>query len=266
MNDNGSAKPKVAREIIGITLAVASIFVLISLFTFNPADRPDPSRIPANPVAENSCGTAGAHISYYLFRYVGVLPSFSLAVLVGIWGGLSIARVKLDKLWYKVVGAGVFVIAFATIEKMALPESAFAGRFTGGYFGTFLGREFTHYLGSTGAFVVVLGVLGVSLLLATELMFYDIIRQIVAKSRTPCSRGREKEEKEGEEERQEEKAQSREREEEGRERGGTGASGARSRQGRILAAIPRPPRRAGGKLRGICKRHSRPGQYYQKDA
>jgi S-DNA-T family DNA segregation ATPase FtsK/SpoIIIE len=184
MNDNGSAKPKVAREIIGITLAVASIFVLISLFTFNPADRPDPSRIPANPVAENSCGTAGAHISYYLFRYVGVLPSFSLAVLVGIWGGLSIARVKLDKLWYKVVGAGVFVIAFATIEKMALPESAFAGRFTGGYFGTFLGREFTHYLGSTGAFVVVLGVLGVSLLLATELMFYDIIRQIVAKSRT----------------------------------------------------------------------------------
>jgi S-DNA-T family DNA segregation ATPase FtsK/SpoIIIE len=181
-SDNG--KPEVTREIIGITLAVASVFLLVSLFSFNPADRPDPSRIPANRLAENSCGTAGAYISYYMFRYVGIMPSYSLALLVGIWGGLSIARASLGKLWYKIVGAGVFVIAFATIERMTLPESAFTGRFTGGYFGTYIGSELTHYLGSVGAFVVVLGVLGISLLLATELMFYDIIKQVVVKSRS----------------------------------------------------------------------------------
>lgn len=184
MSDSNNGKSEVAREIAGITLAVASVFLLVSLFSFNPADRPDPARIPANPIAENSCGTAGAYLSYYMFRYVGMLPSYSLALLVGIWGGLSIARVKLGKLWYKVVGAGVFVIAFATVERMALPENVFTGRFAGGYFGTYIGGKLTLYLGSVGAFVVVLGVLGISLLLATELMFYDIIRQVITKSRT----------------------------------------------------------------------------------
>lgn len=175
-------KHDMIREITGITLAVASLFVLVSLFTFDPADGPDISRIPQNVRPENSCGTAGAYISFYMFRYAGVLPSFSLAILVGIWGGISIARVTLRKLWFKMVGALVFVFAFATIEWMLFPASAFRGRFAGGNFGTVLGRELTNYLGGVGAFLVVIGVLGISLLLATDLMFYDVLRQILARS------------------------------------------------------------------------------------
>jgi len=183
MAESENRNSYIVREIIGISLAVVSIFVLISLVTFSPADGPDPSRIPPNPRPANSCGTAGAYISFYMFRYVGVLPSFSLAFLVGIWGGLSVARISIRKLWYKIVGAGVFVLAFATIEKMVVPANAFTGRFAGGYFGYFFGRELTNCLGSVGAFLVVLGVLSISLLLATDLMFYDIIRQIISKSR-----------------------------------------------------------------------------------
>lgn len=185
MTSDDAKKPKVLREVIGITLAVASIFVLVSLFSFDPADGPDPSsRITPNPERGNACGSAGAHISYYLFRYVGVLPSYSLAILIGIWGGLSIARVTMRKIRFKVVGVVVFVLAFATIERMVLPGDAFAGRFTGGYLGAYFGEVLTPCLGYTGALLVVLGILGISLLLATELMFYDIIRQIISKSRS----------------------------------------------------------------------------------
>ena len=129
MGSAGDGKSQVVREIIGITLAVASVFVLVSLFSFDPADGPDPSRIPRNPIAQNACGTAGAYMSYYMFRYVGVLPSFSLAILIGIWGGLSIARITLRKLPFKIVGAACFVLAFATVESMVLPEGSFTGRF-----------------------------------------------------------------------------------------------------------------------------------------
>jgi len=174
-------KPRVAREVVGITLGVFSVFLLVSLLTFDPADGPDPSRIPQNPGYANSCGTAGAYISYYMFRFVGVLPSISVAALVGLWGGLSIARIALKNPWYKTFGATVFVLAFATIERLSLPADAFSGRLAGGLFGTYFGTQLTGYLGMVGALLVVAGVLGISLLLATDLVLYDLLKQMAVK-------------------------------------------------------------------------------------
>ena len=174
-------KSRIAREVVGITLAVLSVFLLISLLTFNPADGPDPARIPQNPSYSNSCGTAGAYLSYYMFRFVGVLPAISVALLVGLWGGLSIARITLKNPWYKTFGAVVFVLAFATIERMSLPVDAFSGRLAGGLFGTYFGTQLSSYLGTVGALLVVAGVLGISLLLATDLVLYDLLKQLPRK-------------------------------------------------------------------------------------
>jgi S-DNA-T family DNA segregation ATPase FtsK/SpoIIIE len=184
MSKSGKEKKfEVTYEIIGIILAVASVFLLVSLFSFDPADGPDPSRIPRNQSPGNACGTIGAYISYYMFRFVGILPSYSISILIGIWGALCIARVEIRKAWFKTVSAIVFVIAFAAVERMAIPTGYFTGRLTGGYFGTYLGTQLLGYLGPVGAYLVVLGVLGISLLLATELMFYDILKQLAIKSR-----------------------------------------------------------------------------------
>ncbi len=174
-------KSMVAREVVGIVLGVLSVFLLVSLLSFDPADGPDPSRIPQNPSYSNSCGTAGAYISYYMFRFVGVLPSVSIALLIGMWGGLSIARIALKNPWYKTFGTAVFVLAFATIERMSLPADAFSGRLAGGMFGTYFGTQLTSYLGTVGALLVVAGVLGISLLLATDLVLYDLLKQLAIK-------------------------------------------------------------------------------------
>jgi S-DNA-T family DNA segregation ATPase FtsK/SpoIIIE len=177
-------KKEIIREILVIFIVLVTLFAFLSLITFHSADWPSAAQAPMNLTISNLCGVVGSAFAYAMFAHIGVLASYGVVILAGCWAVMIFMKKKFETPWVKVLGGLMLLIALATIERLLIPENFFYGRLTGGFTGTYLAEGLLlARFNFTGAMLIALAFFLVALPLATDLLFYDVIKSGVARYR-----------------------------------------------------------------------------------
>ena len=165
-------------------LLCASIFLFVSVLSFNMGDAPSPYVNPNNAEPTNLCGPVGAFCAYYCLHYFGP------GILLG-WGSVAIAMGILlmgkpvTQPWLRLAGMILVVAAVSTTwylvwptEKIALYTSGSFPYGNGGVLGVAAARFLTLHLAKLGTWLVVLCCWTVGSLLLADSVVFAIFRGI----------------------------------------------------------------------------------------
>ncbi|HEY5627530.1 MAG TPA: DNA translocase FtsK 4TM domain-containing protein, partial [Nitrospira sp.] len=177
--------PHIKREVIGVILIALSLLTLLSLLSFVPGE-PKVVATPGatvSPPTHNLIGSVGAVFSSVLFSLIGG-AAYLFPLLLGLMGARCFTQSDLS-IRLRNAGASLavllFLSAFLHLEVMAVPTLSsglvFRGQ-AGGLFGHILANGLRSYLASTGAHIVILAGLLVSLLLTTPLSLAQLAVQV----------------------------------------------------------------------------------------
>jgi len=144
---------KIKLELTGITLLFFAVFIIVALATWSPEDPPNPQKYSGKDGIKNFCGYFGAHISYYLFRNIGVIPSYIFATTLILLAFLLIAN-HLKMLVIRIVTAE-FLVFSASIMEFHLLKGVFQYRVEGGIIGRFLTNTLVSSIGTAGTALTV---------------------------------------------------------------------------------------------------------------
>ena len=149
---------------VGVLLAGASVFVLLSLASFDLKDVGEFSLPPNNPVG-NDCGIAGAHLAQFLFRWFGV-SAFLMASISLALGTVTSVRPGVRDVWMKLVGLLLLTLSLSCVIGLFPANVTWLPSDYGGYVGIFCYEEVAGYFGKVGTILigVVLGALSAMLL------------------------------------------------------------------------------------------------------
>jgi len=169
---------EVVREITGLVLLLFGVFLLVSFASFSPADPPQPLAVRAGGGIDNWCGRVGAHLSFYLFRYIGIFASYIAAAVCMLWGGSLFTRRPVSDGYFKAIAAALLILSVATVENLLVPQWLFPTRLVGGYYGTFFADFLSTNLGGIGAYFAVFSLLVISFVFSTNLLFFDFLKDL----------------------------------------------------------------------------------------
>ena len=176
----------VPHEVIGVVLITLSLLILLGLLSYAPSDRtffapPSPSVTP--PPTRNMIGTAGASLAAGLFWLIGT-AAYLLPALLMVIGGRCFVHGALNVTLRSAAGSAVvllFLSSLLHLELTGIPtiSSGMVQKGTaGGAIGQFLADNLRGSFASTGAHILILSGLLVSLLLATPVSLTDLWRRV----------------------------------------------------------------------------------------
>ena len=153
------------------TLALATVFLALSVLGYNPADSPGSAADPPNNPAANPCGPVGATLASLLIQSFGwasllLLEALTALVILGFrHRGVPEKRVRS-------LGFGILiVVAAAAFHKFGVPWLSSPPVGSGGVFGAFTALFLEAQFGAYGL-LLILGALGVvGLVLAHDVLF-----------------------------------------------------------------------------------------------
>jgi len=164
-------------EIIAVIFFALAVFIFMSLITFDYDDLPFFSSITNTPV-KNFAGIVGAYIGCGFLMIMGT-SSFGIPVLLSFWAVARIAGVKPEKYSIRFFGTLFLILAISsTLSLLSGPELALRFRM-GGIVGVSFSSFLTRYLGVIGATVVIVVLLLLSVLIATNFLIFPIIVSVV---------------------------------------------------------------------------------------
>ncbi len=164
------------KELGGLFFFLCTMFVLISLVSYDPGDVREVKYPPNVPLA-NKGGAVGAQVSFALLSSLG-LAAYLLVFFTGFWSFMVFFRRKLDGIYVKLVSVSVSVFAAATLLSLqgVVGTNAFGLAGTAPGLGGVYGKAFelflVNHLGTAGAWLAVALALAVSLVLSTDWMIY----------------------------------------------------------------------------------------------
>lgn len=161
------------REAFALGLVATVAFLILSMASFEAADAAG-AVWPENPQVRNLGGRFGAEVVRLSYLYLGV-ASFLMVGLLGIWSGIVFLRRNLDSWPLKLTGAILAVAAFAGFFGGELSGSSVMPT-SGGVVGGWLYETLSSNFGVTGAYLILTFVVAVSTLLATDILFYPLLR------------------------------------------------------------------------------------------
>jgi S-DNA-T family DNA segregation ATPase FtsK/SpoIIIE len=166
-----SALSRRVSELTGVILFAAALLWLIALVTYSPAD---PvwffNDVPAREV-NNFAGRFGAFLALASLQLVGY-TAFLLPVLLGALAWHYFWCTKVDAGYTKLVGLAAFIACFAGL--VALAFGAFGTTLrnsAGGLLGSLVASILTLYLNRTGAAILLLTLLALSVIVSTQFSF-----------------------------------------------------------------------------------------------
>lgn len=175
-------KKTITREIIGILLLAAAVFVGISLISYSPKD---PSFNVARPIGNqpihNLLGYSGAVISDLVFQLLGLsgflLPLLLLFNAIFCFSPPSWTKILLKNLSILLVGGTI-----GLLFNLFTPALHFMGSTipSGGILGTFINRAATRYVGKLGAFLVYLVAAWIGLTLLINRSIVGVVKPFAA--------------------------------------------------------------------------------------
>ncbi len=163
-------------EILGILLITLGLLVLISLIGYNPDEQPGNIHIGH---IDNPLGIAGVYISYYLIQFVIGFPSIVFPFIVILWGW-TLFRGK-DALATLRWTGYLLVFALYTSIILAIPGmmSKQIGFTYSGLVGGLIAQTLYTYLGIAGTIILLLSLIMVTVIGATNFSFAAIVAEIV---------------------------------------------------------------------------------------
>jgi len=162
-------------EILGILLMMFAALVLISLVTYDALEQPE--NIAPGKV-HNQLGIAGVYISYFLINYTIGYPSFVLPVILFALGW-SLFRGKNFSRAFRGISY-LLVFAIYTSVILAIPQvtGSDASQYdasVSGLVGWFIAKMLFDFLGIAGSIVVLLSLIMVTVIGATNLSFSGML-------------------------------------------------------------------------------------------
>ncbi len=177
----------VKHEVIGVLLLTLGLLTLLSLISFSPTDIPQFSSFPSHtgtPVpTRNMIGTVGASLAATLFWLVGA-AAYLFPFLLVMLGARCFVEGALSVTLRSAAGslaAVLFLSGFLHLELIGVPtlSSGLVQRgLAGGVIGGFIADNLRGAFASTGAHILVLAGLLVSLLLATPMSLGELWRRV----------------------------------------------------------------------------------------
>ena len=175
-------------EVIGVVLITLSLLILLGLLSYAPSDRTffasvSPSVTP--PPTRNMIGTAGASVAAGLFWVIGT-AAYLLPALLTVIGTRCFVHGALNVTLRSAAGSAVvllFLSGLLHLELTGIPtiSSGMVQKgMAGGAIGQFVADNLRNSFASTGAHILLLSGLLVSLLLATPISLTDFWRRVPA--------------------------------------------------------------------------------------
>lgn len=179
-----------ASELVGVVFFAVTLIWLIALSTYEPSDPAwfFKSAGPRAPV--NLAGRVGAFLAELSFQLVGY-AAYVIPVLAGALGWYAFWCRRIDAIYTKVVGVLLFVACASSFFGLALPPARAAGRAFegGGWVGDQLAGALSASFNQTGALVIILALLLLSVILTTQFSFGRAFAGAVAGVRALAGRG-----------------------------------------------------------------------------
>ncbi len=177
----------VKHEVIGVLLLTLGLLTLLSLISFSPTDIPQPSALSSHTVmpvpTRNMIGAVGAFLAATLFWLVGA-AAYLFPFLLVMLGARCFVEGALSVTLRSAAGslaAVLFLSGLLHLELIGVPtlSSGLVQRgMAGGVIGGFIADNLRGAFASTGAHILVLAGLLVSLLLATPMSLGELWRRV----------------------------------------------------------------------------------------
>lgn len=169
------------RDVIGLSIAAATLMMLVAVITRDPADpittpawplrllyTPNETHYPLNESISNACGYWGAFVSGMLIDAIGV----SVVVFIAAMGTTAVAilgRGGLNAPVMRSLGGTIIITAVSTAACLApLRLEGFPAVGAGGYLGAMGSLYLQEHFALPGAWILTLTVLVIGLLLTTD--------------------------------------------------------------------------------------------------
>jgi S-DNA-T family DNA segregation ATPase FtsK/SpoIIIE len=160
-------------EIIAVILFALSLFLFLSIFTFNEQDL---SFYTSNPnfTSQNATGVVGSYVGGVLLFFMGK-AAYVIPLLILIWGISRLLQLKARKFYFKLFGTIVLVMAVSASLNMLADLSRTMAFVRGGLIGSLVSDFLLEYLGRVGATVFIVAMIILSVLIATEFLILPIL-------------------------------------------------------------------------------------------
>ncbi len=173
-NNNNKKDNVIVKDIIAILTLSVSIFVLISLLSYDQHDATWFHDVPGN-LYHNMGGKIGANIAELLFLTFGIS-----GYVIGVLGIMIFFAMLLKSTWKhrwtRITGLVLFILSLSfTISSIYAHSQNLNMRTTGGWIGYTLTNKLHPYLGNTGTAVIAVTILLISIVL----MFRKPITQFI---------------------------------------------------------------------------------------
>ena len=176
-----SSPSHIKREVIGVVLIALALLTLLSMVSFVSGEFK--AGIAATPPSRNLIGSVGAFFASALFWSIGA-AAYLFPVLLGFLGVRCFTQSDLS-IRLRNAGASLSALLFLSglfhLEIMAVPtiSSGLINRgMAGGFFGQLLAESLRAFFASTGAHILIIAGLLVSLLFTAPISLSEIARRL----------------------------------------------------------------------------------------
>lgn len=175
-----AAGPTLSRrvsEFLGVVLFALALIWLIALVTHESSDPTWFFNAGGAGAPANFIGRVGAFLAELSFQLCGY-AAFLVPVVLGIAGWSLFWCRATDAVYTKIVGATLLFGCLSALLTLALGSVSFANG-AGGWLGVFLSGRLAAYFNRAGSIIVILTLLLLSLILATQFSFGRLFSSIV---------------------------------------------------------------------------------------
>ena len=169
-------KREVVQECCALSLLLAVAFCVLAIISYDPADVAG-NVYPVNESVRNLGGNVGAALVETGYRFLGV-GTYLLVALLGIYASLVFFRRKAADWPLRLLGTVLLVFTFSSLFGGSFSESGLMPS-RGGVVGASMFTLLDANFGLTGTYLVLGFVALLSFLLATDVLFYPIVRDLL---------------------------------------------------------------------------------------
>ncbi len=172
MARSGSTLSRRLSEVVGVAIFAGALFWLIAVASYDPNDPVWFFTSGTNDVPANFVGRVGAFLAELSFQLFGY-GSYLIPALIAIAGWHYFWCREIDAIYTKLTGAGLALSCTSAFMSLALGSAKVSERpfRAGGYAGDLVARWMSDYLSRTGSIIVILTLLFVAVILATQFSF-----------------------------------------------------------------------------------------------
>jgi S-DNA-T family DNA segregation ATPase FtsK/SpoIIIE len=179
-----------ASEVLGVALFASALIWLIALASYDPKDPVWFFSIGTNEAPANFVGRVGAFLAELSHQLLGY-ASYLMPALVAVAGWHFFWCRPIEAVYTKLVGAAVLAIGGGAFLSLSLGRVDVDQRpfRAGGFLGEVVASWMSDYLSRTGAIIVVLTLVFVAIILATQFSFGRLFALVFERLQLAVARG-----------------------------------------------------------------------------